>query len=94
MYILGVFGIILDQMKAVVWNGDGYLPDWIRIQSFIKEGAMIPKYPVQQYVGETGNKGIGSWMCITKTGGNPSTFLRGRTRWYELPKRRYSLRKF
>jgi alpha-glucosidase len=60
---------------------------------FIKEGAIIPKYPIQQYVGE---KKIEQLVLDTyyKVGIENSTVYEDGQDGYDYTKGRYSLRKF
>ena len=64
-----------------------------KIPLFIKEGAVIPKYPVQQYVGE---KEIKELMIDVyyKEGTENSTIYEDQLEGFDHKKGRYSLRKF
>ncbi len=83
------------------WNDevvDGGVEKWVsadidKIPLFVKEGAMIPKYPVQQYVGE---KEITELKIDVyyKEGVEASTVYEDQQEGYDYKKGRYSLRKF
>ena len=77
---------------------DGKQEKWVsapldKIPLFIKEGALIPKYPVQQYVGE---KEITQLMVDVyyKEGTEKSTIYEDQLEGYDYKKGRYSLRNF
>ena len=64
-----------------------------KIPLFIKEGAMIPKYPVQQYVGEKEIKQLKIDVYF-KNGVETSTVYEDQQDGYDYKKGRYSLRNF
>ena len=77
---------------------DGKIEKWVsapldKIPLFIKEGAVIPKYPVQQYVGE---KEITELMIDVyyKEGTEKSTIYEDQLEGFDHKKGRYSLRNF
>jgi len=77
---------------------DGGKEKWVaadldKIPLFIKEGAIVPKYPVQQYVGE---KKIEQLILDVyyKKGVENSTVYEDGQDGYDYTKGRYSLRKF
>ncbi len=77
---------------------DGKVEKWVsapleKIPLFIKEGAMIPKYPVQQYVGE---KDITELKIDVyyKAGTEKSTIYEDQLEGFDHKKGRYSLRNF
>lgn len=77
---------------------DGKVEKWVsapleKIPLFIKEGAMIPKYPVQQYVGE---KEITELKIDVyyKSGTENSTIYEDQLEGFDHKKGRFSLRKF
>ncbi|WP_291871229.1 glycoside hydrolase family 31 protein [Maribacter sp.] len=83
------------------WNGevvDGGMEKWVAadidsMPLFIKEGAIIPKYPIQQYVGE---KEITELILDVyyKNGTETSTVYEDAQEGYDYAKGRYSLRNF
>ena len=83
------------------WNDeivDGGKERWVeadidKIPLFIKEGAMIPKYPVQQYVGERTIKELLIDVYF-KIGKESSTVYEDEQDGYDYKKGRYSLRNF
>ncbi|GMN08228.1 glycoside hydrolase family 31 protein [Croceitalea sp. MTPC5] len=77
---------------------EGGVEKWVsaaidKIPLFIKEGAMIPKYPIQQYVGE---KDITELKidAYYKKGVETSVVYEDQQEGYDYKKGRYSLRKF
>ncbi|WP_298487134.1 glycoside hydrolase family 31 protein [uncultured Maribacter sp.] len=77
---------------------DGGTEKWVaadidKIPLFIKEGAMIPKYPVQQYVGEKEIKELVIDVYY-KLGTENSTVYEDAQDGYDYAKGRYSLRNF
>ncbi|WP_165748034.1 glycoside hydrolase family 31 protein [Cellulophaga sp. Z1A5H] len=83
------------------WNGEvikGGMEKWVvadidKIPMFIKEGAMIPKYPVQQYVGEL--KVLELLVDVYfKLGVENSTVYEDAQDGFDYKKGRYSLRNF
>ncbi|RKR06454.1 alpha-glucosidase [Maribacter vaceletii] len=77
---------------------DGGTEKWVtadidKIPLFIKEGAMIPKYPVQQYVGEKEIKELVIDVYY-KLGTESSTVYEDAQDGYDYAKGRYSLRNF
>ncbi len=60
---------------------------------FVKEGAMIPKYPVQQYVGEKEIEKLGIDVYY-KIGTENSKVYEDQQEGYDYKKGRYSLRRF
>ena len=83
------------------WNDevvDGGKERWVeadidKIPLFIKEGAMIPKYPVQQYVGELNITELLIDVYF-KLGKENSTVYEDEQDGYDYKKGRYSLRNF
>ena len=83
------------------WNGeivDGGKEKWVaadidKIPLFIKEGAIIPKYPVQQYVGEKEIKELILEVYFKIGDENSSVYEDGQDG-YDYKKGRYSLRNF
>ena len=76
----------------------GGMEKWVvagmdKIPIFIKEGAMIPKYPVQQYVGELEIKEMVLDVYF-KNGVETSTVYEDGQDGYDYKKGRYSLRNF
>ena len=76
----------------------GGMEKWVvagldKIPIFIKEGAMIPKYPVQQYVGELEIKEM-VLDVYYKNGVETSTVYEDGQDGYDYKKGRYSLRNF
>lgn len=76
----------------------GGMEKWVvagldKIPIFIKEGAMIPKYPVQQYVGELEIKEL-VLDVYYKNGVETSTVYEDGQDGYDYKKGRYSLRNF
>ena len=76
----------------------GGMEKWVvagldKIPIFIKEGAMIPKYPVQQYVGELEVKEM-VLDVYYKNGVETSTVYEDGQDGYDYKKGRYSLRNF
>ncbi|MCM4165207.1 MULTISPECIES: glycoside hydrolase family 31 protein [unclassified Arenibacter] len=76
----------------------GGMEKWVvagldKIPIFIKEGAMIPKYPVQQYVGELEIKEL-VLDVYYKNGIETSTVYEDGQDGYDYKKGRYSLRNF
>ena len=76
----------------------GGMEKWVvagldKIPIFIKEGAMIPKYPVQQYVGELEIKEL-VLDVYYKNGVETSTVYEDGEDGYDYKKGRYSLRNF
>jgi alpha-glucosidase len=76
----------------------GGMEKWVvagldKIPIFIKEGAMIPKYPVQQYVGELEIKEM-VLDVYYKNGVETSTVYEDGEDGYDYKKGRYSLRNF
>ncbi|MBC8768742.1 glycoside hydrolase family 31 protein [Arenibacter sp. BSSL-BM3] len=76
----------------------GGMEKWVvagldKIPIFIKEGAMIPKYPVQQYVGELEIKEL-VLDVYYKKGVETSTVYEDGQDGYDYKKGRYSLRNF
>ena len=76
----------------------GGMEKWVvagldKIPIFIKEGAMIPKYPVQQYVGELEIKELVLDVYF-KNGVETSTVYEDGQDGYDYKKGRYSLRNF
>ncbi|MCM4151281.1 DUF4968 domain-containing protein [Arenibacter sp. N53] len=76
----------------------GGMEKWVvagldKIPIFIKEGAMIPKYPVQQYVGELEIKEL-VLDVYYKKGVETSTVYEDGEDGYDYKKGRYSLRNF
>ncbi|MCK0145004.1 glycoside hydrolase family 31 protein [Arenibacter sp. F26102] len=76
----------------------GGMEKWVvagldKIPIFIKEGAMIPKYPVQQYVGELEIKEL-ILDVYYKKGVETSTVYEDGQDGYDYKKGRYSLRNF
>ncbi|MDO6603400.1 alpha-glucosidase [Arenibacter palladensis] len=76
----------------------GGMEKWVvagldKIPIFIKEGAMIPKYPVQQYVGELDIKEL-VLDVYYKNGVETSTVYEDGQDGYDYKKGRYSLRNF
>jgi len=76
----------------------GGIEKWVsadidKLPLFVKEGAMIPKYPIQQYVGE---KEIDKLRidAYFKEGIETSTVYEDQQEGYDYKKGRYSLRKF
>lgn len=76
----------------------GKVEKWVsapldKIPMFVKEGAMIPKYPIQQYVGE---KEIDQLQIDVyyKEGTESSTIYEDQLEGYDYRKGRFSLRKF
>ncbi|MEK6155216.1 glycoside hydrolase family 31 protein [Flavobacteriaceae bacterium 3-367] len=67
--------------------------DLDKIPIFIKEGAIIPKYPVQQYVGEKEIKAL-QLDVYFKKGTEKSTVYEDGQDGYDYKKGRYSLRNF
>ncbi|WP_394973273.1 glycoside hydrolase family 31 protein [uncultured Croceitalea sp.] len=77
---------------------DGGAEKWVsagidKIPLFIKEGAMIPKYPVQQYVGEKDITELKIDVYF-KEGVETSTVYEDQQDGYDYKKGRYSLRNF
>jgi alpha-glucosidase len=77
---------------------EGGAEQWVsagidKIPLFIKEGAMIPKYPVQQYVGEKEIKELKVDVYF-KEGVESSTVYEDQLDGYDYKKGRYSLRNF
>ncbi|WP_350291439.1 glycoside hydrolase family 31 protein [uncultured Croceitalea sp.] len=77
---------------------DGGAEKWVsagidKIPLFIKEGAMIPKYPVQQYVGEKKIEQLKVDVYF-KDGVETSTVYEDQQDGYDYKKGRYSLRNF
>ncbi|WP_298481046.1 glycoside hydrolase family 31 protein [uncultured Maribacter sp.] len=77
---------------------DGGMEKWVaadidKVPLFVKEGAIIPKYPVQQYVGE---KEITELVLDVyyKNGTETSTVYEDAQEGYDYAKGRYSLRNF
>ncbi len=83
------------------WNGEiveGGMEKWVdagldKIPIFIKEGAIIPKYPVQQYVGELEIKEL-TLNVYYKLGIEDSTVYEDDQNGYDYKKGNFSLRKF
>ena len=83
------------------WNDEvveGGKERWVeadidKIPLFVKEGAMIPKYPVQQYVGELSIKELLIDVYF-KLGKETSTVYEDGQDGYDYTKGRYSLRNF
>jgi alpha-glucosidase len=83
------------------WNGEiveGGMEKWVdagldKIPMFIKEGAIIPKYPIQQYVGEIEIKKL-TLNVYFKLGIEDSTVYEDDQNGYDYKKGNYSLRKF
>ncbi len=83
------------------WTGEiveGGMEKWVeaeidRIPMFVKEGAMIPKYPVQQYVGELKIKQL-TLEVYYKLGIENSMVYEDAENGYDYKKGNYSLRKF
>jgi len=77
---------------------EGGVEKWVsadidKIPIFIKEGAMIPKYPVQQYIGEKEITEL-KLDVYYKDGLENSTVYEDQQEGYDYKKGRYSLRKF
>ena len=77
---------------------DGGAEAWVsadidKIPLFVKEGAMIPKYPVQQYVGEKKIEKLKIDVYF-KEGVETSTVYEDQHDGYDYKKGRYSLRNF
>ena len=77
---------------------DGKVEKWVaapldKIPLFIKEGAIIPKYPVQQYVGEKDIKEL-KIDVYYKEGTEKSTIYEDQLEGFDHKKGRYSLRNF
>ncbi|UOY05666.1 glycoside hydrolase family 31 protein [Muricauda sp. SCSIO 64092] len=77
---------------------NGKVEKWVaapldKIPLFIKEGAIIPKYPVQQYVGEKDIKEL-KVDVYYKEGTEKSTIYEDQLEGFDHKKGRYSLRNF
>ncbi|UJH66914.1 glycoside hydrolase family 31 protein [Allomuricauda sp. SCSIO 65647] len=77
---------------------EGGVEKWVaagidKIPMFIKEGAIIPKYPVQQYVGEKELTEL-KLDVYYKEGAENSIVYEDQQEGYDYKKGRYSLRKF
>ena len=83
------------------WTGeivDGGMEKWVvadidKIPLFIKEGAIIPKYPVQQYVGEKEIDEL-TLDVYFKVGVESSSVYEDAQEGYDYTKGRYSVRNF
>ncbi|KPM30438.1 Alpha-glucosidase [Croceitalea dokdonensis DOKDO 023] len=77
---------------------DGGIEKWVsadidKIPLFVKEGAMIPKYPVQQYVGEKKIEELKIDVYF-KEGVETSVVYEDQQEGYDYKKGRFSLRRF
>ena len=77
---------------------EGGVERWVsaeihRVPLFVKEGAMIPKYPVQQYIGEKEIEKLAIDVYF-KAGTEKSRVYEDQQEGYDYKKGRYSLRRF